>query len=166
MLMASRAKAPVLSASQPAAAPAPAPGEEEAAHKREADAMDDAPSAKRARTVSEPEAAANALLEEMAAEHPVEQAPTDDEALQGAQQAASDIRALTRLAQQPMICATCTRPFMKRIQCDVQCSLLSALGLPCCRAERAPECLDACQSGLNVGCAIRWQWDGGRRGGV
>ena len=49
MLMASRAKAPVLSASQPAAAPAPAPGEEEAAHKREADAMDDAPSAKRAR---------------------------------------------------------------------------------------------------------------------
>ena len=87
MLMASRAKAPVLSASQPAATPVQAPGEEEAARKREADGID-APSAKRARTVSESEAAANALLDEMAAEHPVEQAPTDDEALQGAQQGA------------------------------------------------------------------------------
>ena len=53
------------------------------ARKREADAMD-APTAKRARTASESEAAADALLEEMAAEMPVEQAPTDDEALQGA----------------------------------------------------------------------------------
>ena len=84
MLMASRAKAPALSATQPAATPVPASSEEEAARKREADALD-VPPAKRARTVSEPEAAADALLEEMAAEHPVEQAPTDDEALQGAQ---------------------------------------------------------------------------------
>ena len=56
--------------------------EEEAARKREADAMD-RPSSKRARTASEPEAAADALLMEMAAEQAPEQAPTDDEALQG-----------------------------------------------------------------------------------
>ena len=88
MLMASRAKHPAPSASPPAASQLPVAAEEDAARKRDADAADE-PSRKRARTISEPEAAANALLEEMAAELPVEQAPTDDEALQGAQQAAS-----------------------------------------------------------------------------
>lgn len=97
MLMASRAKAPVLSASQPAAAAAPAAGEEEAARKRDAEAVDES-SRKRARTVSESEAAADALLEEMAAELPVEQAPTDDEALQGAQQTAAGSAPLDRPA--------------------------------------------------------------------
>lgn len=82
MLMASRAKPPVPAAAQAEALPVPAAAEEEAARKREADAMD-RPSSKRARTASEPEAAADALLMEMAAEQAPEQAPTDDEALQG-----------------------------------------------------------------------------------
>lgn len=100
MLMASRgAKHPAPSASQPAASQLPAAAEEDAARKRDADAVDE-PSRKRARTVSEPEAAANALLEEMAAELTVEQAPTDDEALQGAQQAASGTGVATHLTQQ------------------------------------------------------------------
>jgi len=78
-----RAKIAPPSAGQTATLPAPVAAEEEAARKRDADAID-APSSKRARTVSESEAAADALLQEMAAEQPLEEAPTDDEALQGA----------------------------------------------------------------------------------
>lgn len=73
MLMANRAKRPVPEPSQGATLPTPVAAE----------AVEEQPS-KRARTLSESEAAAATLLEEMAAEHPPEQAPTDDEALQGA----------------------------------------------------------------------------------
>ena len=137
MLMAKRPQAPVPSASQPTAALVPAPGEEEA-RKREADAID-APSAKRARTVSEPEAAANALLEEMAAEMPAEQAPTDDEALQGAQQEASGY------AIHPAL--PC---FAVRMLCTV--------------ANESARCFYRCQLSQG-GCLIRRQRDrGGGRG--
>lgn len=73
MLMANRAKRPAPESSQAGTLPTP----------MAAEAVEEQPS-KRARTQSESEAAAAALLEEMAAEHPPEQALTDDEALQGA----------------------------------------------------------------------------------
>ena len=77
MLMANRAKRPAPEPSQAGTLPTPVAAE----------AAEEQPS-KRARTLSESEAAAASLLEEMAAElaaeQPPEQAPTDDEALQGA----------------------------------------------------------------------------------
>ena len=83
MLMANRGKLPAARSKQDPELPAPvASAGDEAARKRGAEDTD-GPSSKRTRTASEPEAAANALLEELAAEQNPEQAPTDEEALPG-----------------------------------------------------------------------------------
>ena len=81
--MANRGKMPAARSERDPEPPAPvAPAGDEAARKRGAEDTD-MPSSKRTRTASEPEAAANALLEELAAEQGPEQAPTDEEALPG-----------------------------------------------------------------------------------
>ena len=83
MLMANRGKLPAARSKQDPELPAPvAAAGDEAARKRGAEDTD-GPSSKRTRTASEPEAAASALLEELAAEQGYEQAPTDEEALPG-----------------------------------------------------------------------------------
>ena len=83
MLMANRGKLPAARSEQDPEPPAPvAPAGDEAARKRGAEDTD-GPSSKRTRMASEPEAAANALFEELAAEQGHEQAPTDEEALPG-----------------------------------------------------------------------------------
>lgn len=81
MLMANRGKLPAARSNPEPPAPV-APAGDEAARKRGAEDTD-GPSSKRTRTASEPEAAANALLEELAAEQGHEQAPTDEEAPPG-----------------------------------------------------------------------------------
>ena len=81
MLMANRGKLPAAMSDPDPPAPV-APAGDEAARKRSAEDTD-GPSSKRTRMTQEPEAAANALLEELAAEQGHEQAPTDEEALPG-----------------------------------------------------------------------------------
>ena len=81
--MANRGKSPAARSKRDPELPAPvASAGDEAGRKRGAEDAD-GPSSKRTRTASEPEAAADALLEELAAEQGPEQAPTDEEVLPG-----------------------------------------------------------------------------------